>query len=216
VTERQFSLFLRATGRRDARGGESAEETAGDDRGDRPAVRLNLDEARAFAAWSGKSLPTEAQWEKAARASDGRLYPWGNDKPQWDRPRAPRQIDPVCSFARDLSPYGAFDMSGNAWEWTDDWFEARAYQGRRAQAPVDPSGPAKPAGRIPEVCVRGGSAQWDVPWRSGMRPEARLPYLGFRGVLVVENSTRTGPRERPEQPPPAGADPQKKVNVIPF
>ncbi len=155
VTVAQFNGFLKAVGKplRKVEEGE-----------DRPVARVTWDEAQAYAKWAGKTLPSEAQWEKAARATDGRIYPWGVEKAAWEPARAPRQIDCVCSFGRDLSPYGAFDMSGNAWEWTSDWFEARAYQGERFKV-ADPKGPAKSAARIPEVAIRGGSAEWDVTWR---------------------------------------------------
>jgi formylglycine-generating enzyme required for sulfatase activity len=204
VTERQFNRFLEATGKEPRKLGDS---------GDRPVVQVTLEEAKAYAQWAGKSLPTEAQWEKAARSTDGRVFPWGAPKPDWDPPRAPRQLDDVCSYRLDLSPYGAFDMSGNAWEWTADWFEARAYQGRSGVV-TDPIGPAKPGGRIPEVTVRGGSSEWDVAWRSGMRVDARLPYLGFRCVLQVE---QPHPSQQPATPQQNRGQPGKnQQKVIPF
>ncbi len=184
VTNAQFDIYLESIGK----------PTRGvPNQADRPVVSINWEEARAYAGWAGKVLPTEAQWEKAARTTDGRKYPWGAEKPIWQPARAPRQIDAVASFPRDLSPYGVFDTSGNAWEWTNDWFEARAYQNGKTTLWVDPKGPPKPLGRNPEVAVRGGSSDWDVAWRSSMGPDARLPYLGFRGVLSVEAKTQPAP-----------------------
>lgn len=161
--------------------------------GDTPAVQVSLADARAYAQWSGKSLPTEAQWEMAARTPDGRVHPWGNSPASWDRARLPKQIDPVMSFGNDLSPYGAFDLAGNAWEWTNDWFDTKSYASLKGRVPSNPAGPAQGKGRIPEVVIKGGSKDWDGSWRSGMRPEARLPYLGFRCVLNVEAGGAAAP-----------------------
>ena len=197
----QYNHYLKSVGK-------PPREADGD--ADRPLTRVTWDEAQDFLKWAGKALPTEPQWEKAARATDARIYPWGNEKPAWDPPRAARQVDPVATYENDLSPYGVFDLSGNAWEWTSDWFEARAYQSDRFKA-ADPQGPTKPASRIPEVAVRGGSADWDVAWRSGMRADARLPYLGFRGVLPLER-----PRDLPPtQAPPNRPEPDTR-KIIPF
>lgn len=73
-------------------------------------------DALAFLAWTGKCLPTEAQWEMADCTTDGRTHPWGNSSPSRELPREPGQIEPVISFGGDLSPYGVFDLVGNAWE----------------------------------------------------------------------------------------------------
>ena len=195
VTARQFAAF---------RPGQGAAD-------DRPCVGVSLNDARAYAQWAGKSLPTEAQWEMAARATDARIHPWGNAAPAWVRKRAPKQIDPVMSFPSDLSPYGAFDLAGNAWEWTTDWFDTKYYGMLKGQNVANPTGPIRGVGRIPEVVIKGGSANWDGSWRSGMRPDAKLPYLGFRCVLNVDGAPAgvvpVAPGAVPAPSTPAGTIP---------
>lgn len=150
-----------------------------------PAGEITWDEAKTYARWAGKSLPSEAQWEKAARGTDGRLYPWGNDAPTPDhghlgvKGKPPRLYTQVGSHPRGASPYGALDLIGNQYEWTADWMEP--YPGNpQADRMREYSG-----GR--NVCLRGGS--WYHGWvgfyaakRFGFKPDETYYHVGFRTV----------------------------------
>ena len=108
-----------------------------------PVVNVSWYEAEAFAIYMGKRLPTEAEWEKAARGTDGRTYPWGNEFDKTKINCAESKIEgttPVTKCPQGQSFYGCFDMSGNVWESTGDWFASQYY--RRAPD-KNPQGPDK-------------------------------------------------------------------------
>lgn len=151
--------------------------------GNRPAVGLTWADAEAYCRWAGKRLPTEAEWEKAARGTDGRRYPWGHMQPFVDIANYNRGVwvsDAITLVSVNSglegmsvrhgtkgggrSPYGLFHMAGNAAEWVADWYDREYYQ---KSPDRNPSGPATGERRV----IRGGS--WaDVPM--GIRTTVRI------------------------------------------
>jgi formylglycine-generating enzyme required for sulfatase activity len=124
VTNAEFARFLRASRYSPPHRESFLKHWNGSDAPphgleDHPVVYVDLTDARAYAAWAGKRLPTEEKWQLAAQGTDGRLYPWGND---WLADRcnaAGPTTTPVRAFPLGRSPFGCFDMIGNTWEWTE-------------------------------------------------------------------------------------------------
>jgi formylglycine-generating enzyme required for sulfatase activity len=208
VTNRQFRMFLRETSYHGQPAGKwLTDEKARAEPETRPVVFVSFHDANAYANWAAKQLPTEAQWEMAARSSEGRRFPWGNTPASWSRPRTARQIDPVMSFPEDVSAYGVFDMAANVQEWTRDWWDSKYYQQFTTGTVDNPTGPsARPRSKELPVVVKGGSKTWTLSYREGIPYDKRLAHVGFRCVLSVEGQaaappTGTAPPQQPGAPP---------------
>ena len=197
VTNREYQAFLQESGRRPPggwNGDQYPENKAG-----HPVVDVNWDDAMAYCAWlsqkTGKAyrLPSEAEWEKAARGADGRVYPWGN---VFDEANANTQAarigdtTPVGQFSpQGDSPYGCADMAGNVWEWTRSLW-GKNWKKPDYSYPYDPRDGREDLGapmKIPRV-VRGGSFPYPSQYarcasRGWRLPGDRLWYFGFRVVV---------------------------------
>lgn len=119
VTVSMFQRFLEATGYSHPYYWENLDLSA---YAKYPVVNISWNDAQAYAQWVDKRLPTEAEWEKAARGTDGRRFPWGNKFDEHKGNFSQEGLFPVGSFSEDVSPYGVYDMGGNAAEWTADWY----------------------------------------------------------------------------------------------
>lgn len=121
------------------------------DYGEHPVAYVEWYQANAYAQWVGGRLPSEAEWEKACRGTDGRLYPWGNEPPTSELANFNDNIGdttPVGSYPAGASPYGLLDMAGNIWEWTSSKY---------ADYPYDPNDGREDQDRMSERVLRGGS-----------------------------------------------------------
>ncbi len=152
-----------------------------------PVTRVNWFEANQYAEWIGGRLPTEAEWEKACRGTDGRIYPWGNDAPNSNLSNYARNVDDTAEVGtyspQGDSPNGLVDMAGNVWEWTADWYASDYYGTLAGRTARNPQGPESGIQRT----LRGGSflnsaRSVRCARRNHSEPGGRSDYVGFRVV----------------------------------
>lgn len=204
VTNEKYLEFVKQTGHRPAL--DASCETPNCQKGnlwrgnsfperirDQPVTQVNWYDADAYCKWRGKRLPTEAEWEKAARGPGGNKYPWGNSSPKgratysrkW---RGVYTMTDVGSYSTGVSVYGVFDMAGNAWEWVSDWYGRKHYS---YIAKENPQGPAEGELKV----VRGGSwVNYPDTLRSAgrrwSRPEVLFNDTGFRCAKDAPDETQ--------------------------
>jgi formylglycine-generating enzyme required for sulfatase activity len=184
VTNAQYLRFVDETGHLPPEdwGGVSSRSYP-DGKPDHPVVKVSWEDAMAYARWAECELPTEAQWEKAARGPKGYIYPWGND---WDSSKCRKSqffgggTVPVDAYPQGVSGYGTYQQAGNVWEWCFDWYGSDYYTS--PDAGRNPGGPLTGSRRV----TRGGSWWGDIPsvFRGAYRrrdvPSCRDADLGFR------------------------------------
>ena len=205
VTNQKYLEFVKATGHRPAL--DSTCETKACWQGNlwngkgfpdkirnQPVTQVNWYDADAYCKWRGKRLPTEAEWEKAARGPSGNMYPWGNSPPpgkatyrrKW---RGMSTMTNVGSYSSGVSIYGVHDMAGNAWEWVADWYDRNYYKKKISS---NPKGPKDGKFKV----VRGGS--WvnyadtlHSAFRRWSRPRVLFNDTGFRCAKDPIDETQT-------------------------
>lgn len=203
VTNRQYQAFVKATRHRPPYNWSAAVMPAA--MADLPVVDVDWHDATAYAQWTGKRLPTEAEWERAARGElEGKTYPWGDEAPvKQDTEKDGQKLisravfdglnGPAKVCSRAATGFGLCDMAGNVWEWTADWYERTYYEKAPAR---NPTGPSEVAEATRYRVLRGGSWADEAKYltcahRSWARPAERSPNIGFRCARSVTAAERS-------------------------
>lgn len=185
VTNAGYERFVRETGHPAPKHWLLPEENGGryfsPDLTLHPVVYVSYHDALAYCRWAGKRLPTEAEWEKAARGTDSRLYPWGSEWMEHVANFGTSSTCPAPSHAKGKSPYGVCDTLGNVWEWVADWYAADSYQ---REDETSPTGPKNGKYRV----IRGGGytdppRTVRVTTRNFRPPHLVGVAVGFRCVM---------------------------------
>ena len=195
VTNGQYAAFVKATGHRKAGPPSRYAKNTARMRGvNQPVVYVSWEDAKAYCEWRGRRLPFEAEWEKAMRGTDGRLWPWGNveiqDGANWARVDDGFEVAaPVGSVRSDESPYGVRDGAGNVMEWVEDWYQENAYAESLDRNPKSPEYGTYKVLRGAAYTSAGSDLR--ITARSKMMLDFRDETIGFRCAQSVGTNDQT-------------------------
>ncbi len=190
VTNARYEKFMEETGRARPKFWEQLDLTV---HSELPVVGVSWDDAKAYCEWAEKRLPTEAEWEYAARGTDRRRYPWGNAEPnaqlanyakRWSHKFYDDRLEPVNSHEAGKSPFGVYNMAGNVFEWVADWYEIKYYMRSPERNPPGPE-----TGEL--KVMRGGSWNFASEYlrtasRMKLKPLEREADIGIRCARSVQ------------------------------